>query len=107
MCFNKTSINRQVVGKVLKACTVALSNESGVSYIDNKKGQTFIRVKRIKKKDGKIGFQVLDKKNKNLASLLADAVIHDMIMDSKESFTYASDLKNFLLKRVAFPFEIA
>ena len=107
MCFNKTSINKVVVNKLLKACHESLSNQSGQAYVNNRKGQPFIRVKKVKQINGKVGFQVLDNKNKNIAMLLHDTLIADRVSNSLTTNKYAFDFNNFLLDRVAYPHQIA
>lgn len=104
--LNKTSINPEVVRKVLKACTESLKVEGGQVYINNRKGVPFIRVKKVIKKDGLIGFQVLDKSNKNIANLLIDSIINDSIGNNSKGFALTTGLKIFLLKRVAFSYEL-
>lgn len=107
MRFNKTSINKEVVSKILGACKEALSNESGQAYINNKKGAPFIRVKRIKKVDGNVGFQVLYKDQTNIAPLIAQTLVLENKGPEITNKSFAVGLANFINKRVAFPFEIA
>lgn len=102
--INSTAINKVVLGKVLDACTIALTNESGASYIDNRKGNPFLRVKRIVKRNGKLGFEVLDKSNKNVAKHIVAGIVSQRGFKLMGKHVY--HLNEFLLNRIAYDFEI-
>jgi len=104
--FNKTSINKVVVSKILKACTESLSNDSGQAYVNNRKGQPFIRVKKVKKTNGKLGFQVLDKTNKNIGPMIGRALVIEGKAETMCNNDNPHNLMNFINKYVAFPFEL-
>ena len=106
MCFNSTSINKQVIHKILKACNESLSNDSGQAYVNNKHGQPFIRVKRIIKNDGKIGFQIIDKRGINLASTLCVILTSEIQRQQVTGKAFPQSLINFVLLRVACSYEI-
>jgi len=104
--INKTSLNKVVVEKVLNACKASLSNVSGQFYVYNKKGNPFLRVKKIIKKDGKIGFEILDTNNRNVAELFTVQLV---IKGKSKEFCgnkRAFNLNQFFLDRIAYDHEI-
>jgi hypothetical protein len=106
MCFNQTSINKQVVSKILNACKESLSNESGQAYVNNKKGVPFIRVKKVKKRNGEIGFQILDKNQNDLVMLLGKTLVINRKAPKICNKKFANGLSKFISKRFAYPYEI-
>jgi hypothetical protein len=104
--FNATSLNKQVITKILTACRDALTNESGQAYCYNKKGNPFIRVKKIITTSGSVGFQILYKSIIDIAGIIRNTLI---TYDKAKEFTgksYPKGLTQFLLKRVAYPHQI-
>jgi hypothetical protein len=104
--FNKTSLNKVVVHNILKACNTAMSNESGQSYVNNRKGNPFIRVKKVKKKDGKTGFQVLDNANKNIGPMIGRVLVIDEGATAMCN-NNPHNLMHFVNEYIAFPSQIA
>jgi len=104
--FNKTSVNKIVTCKILAACRATLSNESGVSYVANKKGNNFLRVKRVVSKAGKIGFEVLGKDNKNVGQAISHALISDRKAQLFAGHDSPRGIVNFIMDRILYSHEI-
>jgi hypothetical protein len=104
--INSTSLNKQVITKILKACQEALSNDSGQAYCINKKGKPFIRVKRILTTKGLVGFQILYKSVIDIAGLVRNTMITHDQAKKITGMQYPQGLIEFLLKRVAYPHQV-
>ena len=107
MSFNKTSLNKIVVSKILNGCKDALSNDSGVSYINNKKGNPFLRIKKVIKANGKTGFEILDNNNNNIASVLRGTIITDGKGKEFCGKKYTSGLNGFMLNCIVYNHQLA
>lgn len=99
--FNQTNLNFEVCVKITKAAGEALKNESGVAYVLNKKGNPFLRVKKIVTYENKIGFEVLDKTGKNIKDsgvMFSDVVGFPHV--GIASFLVCNVMHNSLIKKV-------
>jgi len=102
--LNRTSINKTVVSNILNACRESLSNVSGLAYVVNRSGRPFIRVKRVRTRHG-VGFEIINKHNTNIGNIISNAVVGHR---KGEEFckTTAHELSTFILKRVAYSYQI-
>lgn len=69
--FTKTSISPVVIMNVLKACKLAMVRD--VAHVRNRKGNAYLAVRAIRC-GGRLAYEVLDVKGRNVSQLLKDAV---------------------------------
>lgn len=72
--FTSTSINHTVFQNILKASREALRHPSKVAYVQNRKGENYLRVKVVKSIYGCRMFEVLNNKGINIRGDLFAAV---------------------------------
>lgn len=100
--FTSTSINPTVLQNILKASHKALGNPSKVAYVQNRKGENYLRVKVVKSIYGGRMFEVLNNKGRNIRGDLFAAVGKFNSLNLHQE----NNLRITINKRFAYNFEI-
>lgn len=100
--FTSTSINHKVFQNILKASREALRHPSNVAYVQNRKGENYLRVKVVKSIYGSRMFEVLNNKGVNIRRDLFTAVDRFSSLNPRQK----NNLMTTIGKRFAYNMEV-
>lgn len=75
--FNQTSINKQVIFAIVRGIRAAQISDHGRAYVQNKKGNNYLRIDKVMHCNGKIGYKITDKTGKNIRPLINKFYMYD------------------------------